>query len=372
MIKLLHISDVHLEAKLSFLGDRAGEYRQQIIKSFESACLKAIDLKVDALLVTGDLFDTAFPSKTVVDIVQSSLMRLANQGIYSVLIPGNHDYLQPGCVYLDDRFAKADEKIIIFNDSEKKEITIESLKMVLHALPNTMQKSKTSPIPALERNNDGYTHVALAHGSFEVKGKEADNYPISSTEIAESGYDYIALGDWHVHLDVSQEGVSAVYAGSLEPLAIDQANSGKANLVQIDNGNTTIEVIHVGRFAVCDIEIDIKESENLLQLIDLRIKRFLEENKKGPKDLIVKISLVGDRSLEQDLDIENLEEYFQDKVFFAKIQDKTQLGLSGEMLAKYSDQTVMGRYMALIKSRRDLDEQTKQKAIEKGARLLAD
>ena len=57
--------------------------------------------------------------------------------------------------------------------------------------------------------------VAMAPGHFHVEDdKDLRSSPIYPAEVAAASCDYLALGHWDRHTDVSQGGVTAVYSGT--------------------------------------------------------------------------------------------------------------------------------------------------------------
>ncbi len=86
-MRILHTADWHI-------GQRLHE-RQRIDehKEFLNWLLTTIqEQKVDLLLVSGDIFDTALPSAEATNLYYSFLFRLFNEtDAYTVIIAGNHD-----------------------------------------------------------------------------------------------------------------------------------------------------------------------------------------------------------------------------------------------------------------------------------------
>jgi|GEM_PF-425010 len=382
MLKILHTADIHLGSKFAFLKEKAPEYRQILISSLESLYEVATKNKVNVVIIAGDLFDNPYPSATTVEIVTNFVDRLTREGIYVVMIPGNHDYLAQGGVYQNGDLVGDNSKLIIFNDPNNTKFKIDELNLVVHAKPNNSATSKNSPLPFLDKSEgnadplpskagttdtkvDGYIHVAVAHGSVDVKGKPADNRPISSEEIEKSGFHYIALGDWHGSLDVSAGKVKAFYPGSLEPLAIDQKKSGNVLLVEIAPDATQVKTIKTGQIKIVEIEIDIeKAGADFIKKIEANIQEF------DMAKLLVDLKFVGIRSLKTKIEVDELRSYFSSKVFFMKIEDKSNLELDEEELRKYPDYTILGKFIKYIQEKKDVDDKLKQKAIQKGVQLL--
>jgi DNA repair protein SbcD/Mre11 len=86
-MKLLHTSDWHLGKRLESLS-RLEEQKNVLNEICEIAKAE----QVDAVLISGDLFDTYNPPTEAVELFYKTLKRLANNGKRAVIaIAGNHD-----------------------------------------------------------------------------------------------------------------------------------------------------------------------------------------------------------------------------------------------------------------------------------------
>lgn len=393
MLKILHTADIHLGAKMSFLEDRANVYRQGMIETLESIYDQAVKNKVDLVVFAGDIFDTPYPSKTTIDIVKNLFKKLADEGIYVAVIPGNHDYLAKGGVYDQGDVAQGDMKIIIFNNPQHNVAKIKELGLSIYASPNITPTSKQSPLPKMQKpkqadknaplnpaqtittqgsdSEETPINIAIAHGSAEVKGEKADNYPITADEIASSGFNYIALGDWHKTLDVSAGKVKAFYPGALEPLAVDQTESGNVLLVEIEQGKTVVKPLRIGKYSIVNIELEVKdEQENLIEMIQQKLDEEAKTGEIKIENLLLNVTIQGIKKLGSDYNISELENYFQSKVFHIRVNENTSLEISIEELQKFPDYTIAGKFIKYIQERDDLDEKLKNAAIQKGLKIL--
>lgn len=88
-MKLLHTSDWHLGQKLH------GNDREEEHQLFFDWLLKVINEKeIDALLISGDIFDVGFPSNNALKQYYSFLTQLITSHCKNVIITGgNHDYI---------------------------------------------------------------------------------------------------------------------------------------------------------------------------------------------------------------------------------------------------------------------------------------
>lgn len=86
-MKLLHTSDWHV-GKILKGRDRLEEQRAVLAEIVTIAKQH----QVDAVLVAGDLYETAAPSAEATKLVVSTLRKLARTGIEVIAIAGNHDH----------------------------------------------------------------------------------------------------------------------------------------------------------------------------------------------------------------------------------------------------------------------------------------
>ena len=87
-MKFFHLGDLHLGKcihgySMIEMGDQPF-WIEQLLK-------KAEELKPDAIVIAGDVYDRAVPSKEAVNLFDEFLTKLAEMKIAVLLIAGNHD-----------------------------------------------------------------------------------------------------------------------------------------------------------------------------------------------------------------------------------------------------------------------------------------
>src|SRR5690606_41369127 len=85
---VVHIADVHLDARLRFLGDRGREHRANIRAAFTRCVDLALERRADALLVAGDLFDSQRPGRGTAEFVRGQVGRPRGAGVAGRIVPG--------------------------------------------------------------------------------------------------------------------------------------------------------------------------------------------------------------------------------------------------------------------------------------------
>ena len=86
-MKFLHTADWHVGKTLK--GRSRLEEQQAVLAEIIDVALRE---EVDAVLIAGDLYDTAAPTADAQRLVNGALLKLASSGIEVVVIAGNHDH----------------------------------------------------------------------------------------------------------------------------------------------------------------------------------------------------------------------------------------------------------------------------------------
>lgn len=94
-MKFAHMADCHIG------GYRDPKLREAGAKAFEKAIDKCISEKVDFVLISGDLFNTSFPSLDMLKIAVLKLKELNENSISVYVIAGSHDFSPSGKTILD-------------------------------------------------------------------------------------------------------------------------------------------------------------------------------------------------------------------------------------------------------------------------------
>ena len=235
MVRILHTSDVQLDAPFHFLGVKGHQHRQQLRETFRRLVDMATGAQFDLLLITGDLFNDNRPHQDTVDFVALQLGRL---GIPVCILPGNHDCYDDSSVYRKARFP---DNVTIFIDQPTiREFT--ELDVTIYGNPIRSRRSRLSPLRGLTRTETTRWHVAMAHGNLVRPDIIDPPRPIRLEDIRASGMDYVAMGDWHAYADYSQGGVQAFYSGAPEPTALDQEGAGYVACIEIDETGTWVRI----------------------------------------------------------------------------------------------------------------------------------
>ena len=249
-MRLMHTSDWHLGR--TFHG-------QSLLADQESVLGALADLaaehQVDAVLISGDLYDRAVPSPEAVQCATRILTRIRSAGISIIAISGNHDsaprlgafsdFLAAGGLHLRTAAARAGEAVMIADPAGPV-----AFYPVPYLEPDLARGIWDLPAPAshqqvltkalaqartdLAARPRGTRSVVLAHAfvTGAVAGGSERSIAVGGVESVTAdvfaGFDYVALGHLHGNQRVSDR---IRYSGSPLPYAFSEAGQTKSVLL---------------------------------------------------------------------------------------------------------------------------------------------
>ena len=245
-IRLIHFADIHLGftgpanlvlSKAENAG-AAGRYAREVDIE-ESVKRMTRDLvhaqpAVDMVVIAGDLFHRSAPYPRAISFAAKMIRMLMNYDIPVVIIDGNHETASILLMGSPTAFLRELNAHVINGSSyevlrdcwncRSSERQARLSKLAIHALP--YRALRGSPDFTGIRPVPGYINVLLAHSSVsgvnQLNSLHHTAYTIPS-DVLLRGWDYVAMGDWHIHRYQPLKNVPAFYAGSLEALNFGEA-----------------------------------------------------------------------------------------------------------------------------------------------------
>ena len=227
-MKLLHTADLHLGRRLNDIPllDDQKKVLSDIVSIAKSE-------KVDALIVSGDIYDKSSPMPECYKVFDSFLTALNQEGIPVIAISGNHDsnerisylshLLTKSRIFLSDVFQGRIETIAFkdgFGDVVFHLLPFVKPAIVRTFFPEERIESYQDAIAVLLKNHPVDTskrNVILVH-QFITGAQTCDSEILSlgGSEAIEASlfadYDYVALG--HIHKAQKMTRETCRYAGS--------------------------------------------------------------------------------------------------------------------------------------------------------------
>jgi DNA repair exonuclease SbcCD nuclease subunit len=232
-LKLVHTSDAHLDTD-SFTG----EQRRSSCRRLELAFRKVVDTvceeRADLFMIAGDLFDSSRVERAAIDFVLAELSRATCP---VVLLPGNHDCYDNGSIYRRVDFRQAGSHVHPVTAEEGEMLVFPELEATVWGRAMVDHDHANRPLAGVPPRLRDYWHIGIAHGFLAKNRREMRSSLITPGEIADSGFDYLALGHVHVFREVSQEPTKACYSGSSAPLYMGKKEGGSVAVITLDRSS---------------------------------------------------------------------------------------------------------------------------------------
>ena len=342
MVRLLHTADAHLGRQFPSLGEKAGEYRHQLLRTFEKIVDLAVTERVSLLLISGDLFDTNRLYGLTIGRVLASFRKLETSGIRVCIIPGTHDTYSEDSLY---RSLDLPQNVTLFTPEHSQQ-TFEDLDLTVYGMVSQSGSWGESPFKNLSLAQRSKFHIGMAHCSVKRPGMvDSDAMLLDTKEIADSGLDYLALGHWHSFQDFSQGATAACYSGSPEPVDIDQKGAGNVVWITLEEkGRVEFQPVRVGTKKCESVMVDVTPLDSIAG-----IARLVEA--RADPNLILEVTLSGLSRIDYDLDCREIEDMLREKFFHLRVVDKSSPKLEEVKSLNYPEKTVVGRFLRIMEEK---------------------
>lgn len=221
-LTIAHTSDVHL-----IDGDEGANVRVAFTRVVDAV----IEHDADLFLIAGDLFDHNRIHGVVIDFVYAQLARVTCP---TVIISGNHDNSEDDAVLARMNFGKAGRHVTLIDDAEGRVLEFPELHATVWGRCMENHHPAHRPMAGAPSRTRDLWHIGMAHG-FYVDNWGADRSSlITPAEIANSGFDYLALGHVHCHRQMLHGETLACYAGA--PVSYGRDETGCMAIAELNPG----------------------------------------------------------------------------------------------------------------------------------------
>ncbi|MEL7356133.1 MAG: exonuclease subunit SbcD [Cyanobacteria bacterium J06560_6] len=297
MVKILHLSDIHLGSGFSHgrinpetgLNTRLEDFTRSLERCVDSAIVQQVDL----VLFGGDAFPTATPPPYIQQAFASQFCRLVAANIPTVLLVGNHDQHSQGaggaslCIYRTlsvPGFIVGDTLTTHRIDTKGGPIQVVTLpwltRSTLLTRPETqglsmaevsevlLQKLRVALEGEIRRLDKTVPTVLLAHLMTDTARYGAERFlavgkgfTVPMAILARDCFDYIALGHVHRYQEVCQSPL-AIYPGSIERVDFSEEKEDKGYvLLEVEKGKAVAEFCKLPVRVFQTLEVDLTAEE---------------------------------------------------------------------------------------------------------------
>ena len=305
MIKILHLSDIHMGSGFTHgrINPETGlNTRLEDFVGTLSLCIdRAIDEQVDLVLFGGDAFPDATPPPYVQQAFAGQFRRLVDAQIPTVLLVGNHDQHSQGqggaslCIYrtLGVPGVVVGDTLDTHNiQTRSGEVQVITLPWLTRSALMTRQETQGLSLGEINqllterlqvvlegeirRLDPDIPIVLLAHLMADNANLGAERFlavgkgftlPLSL--ITRPCFDYVALGHVHRHQNLNKSNKPPViYPGSIERVDFSEEKEDKGYvMVEVESGSAKWEFCPLPARAFRTIEVDVSKSEDPLDKI---------------------------------------------------------------------------------------------------------
>ena len=285
-LRFLHTADFQI-------GKNFGQFPPAVASALRSARLDALkriallaeERGVDAVLVAGDCFDDVAVADETLRRFKVALEAFA--GIW-IFLPGNHDPAIAESPWSRLRRLSLPENVIIAD--EPRPIAIGNRAVVLPA-PLQRRRDATDLTAWFDTaaTAEGLIRVGLAHGSVREflpeAAREAGN-PVALYRAERAKLDYLALGDWHGLLQVTER---TWYSGTPEPDRFRVNKPGYVLCVTIERAGAapSVEAIPIGAYCWTQRSVEVRPGGAQ------EIRNMAGNAEADPSRLILRVDLHG-------------------------------------------------------------------------------
>ena len=296
-IKILHLSDIHLGSTThGKVNPQTGlNTRLEDFISALTICIdRAINEPADLVLFGGDAFPDATPPPLVQQAFAKQFRRLADAGIPTILLVGNHDQHSQGvggtslaiyrslavpnftvgdtiathrittnageiqiitlpCITLSTLLTKSETEG--FSMTEVSQLLIDRLQVVIEGEIRQLDP----PLPTILLAHVMVDTATYGAERFLAAGK---GFTIPLSMLTREAFDYVALGHVHRHQILATQPL-VVYPGSIERVDFGEENEAKGYCwLEVEKGKIKFEICPIPTRAFRTIEIDVTQSED--------------------------------------------------------------------------------------------------------------
>lgn len=409
MVRLIHTADLHLDSAFSsrFSKEEAEERRRNLLIAWNKLLQYGIERRVQAILISGDLFDSPVVSRSTMEIFLSSIRK--NPEISFFYLRGNHDTKNtfrfrddlPKNLFLFSKEGKKyrlKEKLVLlgqeFYGTERRNefpeepygterrsefpeesYGTESLLELPEEPEELVEEELLSPSSAKDAVQSIWNlkeedcNILMLHGALREGGSEVQNEQgISLKQLSRYPIHYLALGHIHKREEGKCGSLNYIYPGCLQGRGFDEEGEKGFYYVEIEEETKEIKAEFVplkeGAFRI--IPLFLSEEDGTLDAEE-KIRESLKKEGAEAKDS-VRIILKGEKRAEEERNLRYLEKQLEEEYAYIEIKEETKLKLRKEEFIH--EKGLKGEFLRMVSESESLSEEEKEKLMILGIGLL--
>ena len=302
----LHAADLHLDSPFTSVGgfpdDVATTLREASLRAWDALIQTAIDRDVAFVLLAGDIYDGAERGIRAQRAFFAGVTRLADHGIRTFLVHGNHDPVGQGWTAIDG----FPEAVHAFASSkvESVEFTAGGERVVVHGISYSTSAMEENLSLRFPRATGGGFQIGLLHANVGGSATGHQDYsPCSVEDLRRPGYQYWALGHVHKRHNPHVEAPWVVYPGNLQGRTTRPSEQGAkgAVIVEVANGVASEpELVVLDQVRFADVAVAIDDVADVGALL-AELEQAASPARHDGRAMVVRATIGGSGSLHAEL-----------------------------------------------------------------------
>jgi len=355
-VRIIHTADNHIGLRFtgrSYPDDLKKQLVEERFLALERTVQIANNRHADLLVVAGDLFEnTRMPAATV---KRTTEILNGFSGLHVVILPGNHDFYEPGNDTLWGRFrdAMSENLVLLLTKPEPLTVPVNEQEVVFYPGPCTSKHSATNAIAWIGgiSKDPAAINVGVAHGSVSGISPDQDEqyYPMTPEDLSKAGMDLWLLGHTHVRYPAGLRAENAQFyiPSTHTPDGFDCDHEGFVWVLEVQPGKKIVaESVRTGAFRFHEWERTVDSMSSIGQLEK-------EITALPPETTLLKLTLTGRLSEEEIGRLNDFVKRVDHRFCYAEVyHDKVALNIDREYIdANFSRDSLPHRLLSAFAAR---------------------
>lgn len=267
-VRFLCTADIHIGRESS------GFEAHTALSSWERIVKLAIESRVSAILIAGDLFEDQASQFATRDAVRSSLESLQQAEILAIAVSGNHDYAAL------PTFCRAYPGLIrLLSADHWDEESVDGVRIVGRSFG---KRDERDLLGSLSLPTTDLPTIGLMHA--DVDSTDGRYNPVPLQKLRVPGIAAWVLG--HVHAPKHWDDLAVIYPGS--PQALDFGERGLHGLRMLELERSHIRFLDLVPVSSVRYEVDSELVVEDGETIDMAVARRVEETRVGQESICLR------------------------------------------------------------------------------------
>ena len=346
-MRLLHAADLHLDSAFRGLtGEKALQRRRESRALLDAMAELVRERNVDAVLLSGDLFDGDAVYRETLEHLGRALGTMACPVF---IAPGNHDPYHSRSPY---RQVDWPDNVHLFADPHITYFELPELGCVIYGAAFTDVRREDHILHGFTAPAEDRLQIMCLHGDLN----EGPYGPVTEAEIAMSGLDYLALGHVHQCSGLQKAGSTYyAYPGCPEGRGFDELGEKGVLLIEAERGKVEAEFIPLCRRRYTIVTADVT-GKDPREAAEEALREVSAED-------AVRLVFTGETG-EQGVDLEAIRTAFLLRFFHFELRDETRVG--EELWSRAGEDSLRGLFLASLHSqyeKADTEEEREKVAM---------